>query len=373
MENDITDFFTNHTFLIIATGTSILGIVSGMLGSFAMLRRQSLFGDAISHAALPGIVVAFLISGSRDSLWLLSGAAIFGWLATLFILSVVNNTRIKSDSALGIALSVFFGFGIVLLTYVQKIPDSQQAGLDRFIFGQAATLVKRDVIIMTVVGVGILICMLLFWKEFKLMAFDPDFAATIGVRTRFFNIFLTFMIVAAIVIGLQAVGVVLMSAMLIAPAAAARQWTNKLGMMVFLSALFGVISGVGGSAISSLGTRISTGPSIILTAVLIGAVSFILAPERGLMVKWIRDYQNRYKLELQKILDDMLEISLQHGEPYHPHSLAILNHTRGFNKKRILDLVNYGYIELVQGNEWKFTLKGYQKAQESNTSNKFEL
>lgn len=373
MWNELLDFLTDHTFLVIATGTAILGIVSGILGSFAVLRRQSLFGDAISHAALPGIVLAFIISGSKNSLMLMTGAALFGSIATLFIMSIIKNTRIKSDSALGIVLSVFFGLGIVLLTYIQKIPNSQQAGLDRFIFGQAATLIQRDVVIMGSVGIIIVACVILFWKEFKIITFDPDYAATIGINTKSLDIFLTSLIVAAIVIGLQAVGVVLMSAMLIAPASAARQWTNKFGVMIFLSAIFGIISGVAGAGISSLGTRISTGPSIILVAVTIGAISFLFAPDRGLVAKWLRQFRNRYKLELQKILDDMLEISTSHGDPYHPHSLAILNNTKGFNRKRIKDLVAYGYVELVQVNDWKFTEKGFRKAQESSTFNRFEL
>ncbi|MFN3491772.1 MAG: metal ABC transporter permease, partial [Anaerolineales bacterium] len=146
------DLFFNYTLRTVALGSAILGMVSGALGSFAVLRKQSLLGDAISHAALPGIVLAFLITRSREPIVLILGALIAGWAATLLMLSIIRTTRIKDDSALGLVLSVFFGFGLMLLTFTQKLPDATQAGLDKFLFGQAATLLQRDVITMGLIG-----------------------------------------------------------------------------------------------------------------------------------------------------------------------------------------------------------------------------
>src|SRR5690606_19453811 len=213
------DLFFDYTLRTVALGSAILGIVSGALGSFAVLRKQSLLGDAISHAALPGIVLAFLITRSREPIVLILGALIAGWLATLFMLSIIRTTRIKDDSALGLVLSVFFGFGLMLLTFTQKLPDATQAGLDKFLFGQAATLLQRDVITMGSVGAIALLLLFAFWKEFKLITFDSEYAGSLGFPVRVLDVVLTTLLVIAIVLGLQTVGVVLMSAMIVAPAA----------------------------------------------------------------------------------------------------------------------------------------------------------
>ena len=183
--------FFDYTLRTVALGSAVLGIVSGALGAYAVLRKQSLLGDAMSHAALPGIAIAFLLTGSKSSLVLILGAAIAGWIGTLFIMSIVRSTRIKFDSALGLVLSVFFGFGLVLLTIIQKMPDATQAGLDKFLFGQAAALLERDVITMGVLGAIAIVAMMVFWKEFKLLSFDPDFGATLGFPMRLLDILLT--------------------------------------------------------------------------------------------------------------------------------------------------------------------------------------
>ena len=181
-----------------------------------MLRRQSLLGDAISHAALPGVALAFLLTGSKAPLTLVVGAALAGFVGTLVVIGIVRTTRVKYDSALGIVLSVFFGLGLVLLTLIQRRPDAAQAGLDRFLFGQAAALLRSDLITMAVLGGAALLLMLLVWKEFKLLAFDPDFGASLGFPMRALDVLLTGLLVVAIVIGLQTVGVVLMAAMVAA-------------------------------------------------------------------------------------------------------------------------------------------------------------
>ncbi len=240
--------FTDYTLRTITLGTAILGAICGMLGSFAVLRKQSLLGDAISHAALPGIAIAFLITGAKDSNILLLGALVSGVLGTFWIRGMITKTHLKSDTALGLVLSLFFGFGMLLLTFIQKQPNANQAGLDKYLFGQAATLVEKDVYLMAIVTGVCLLVLLLFWKEFKLLLFDADYTKTLGFNTRFIDILITFFIVLAIVLGLQTVGVVLMSAMLLAPAAAARQWTNKLSVMIFLAGVFGIFSGVFGTA-----------------------------------------------------------------------------------------------------------------------------
>ncbi len=304
------DLIFDYTLRTVALGAAVIGIVAGALGAFAVLRRQSLVGDAMSHAALPGIAIAYLITGQKSNVVLLTGAAIAGWLATLAVLGIVRTSRVKFDSALGLVLSVFFGFGLMLLTFIQRRPDSSQAGLDKFLFGQAATMIQGEVRNMAIVGAAALLVLAILWKLFKLLSFDSDFAATIGYPVRLLDVLLTTLIVIAIVIGLQAVGVVLMSAMIVAPAAAARQWTNRLGVMVILSALFGALAGVTGATISASETHLPTGPVIVVSVSVIVLFSLCFAPERGLLWAWFA--KRRKREELMRALE---AADAAHGGP----------------------------------------------------------
>ena len=353
--------FSDYTLRTITLGTAILGAVTGMLGSFAVLRKQSLLGDAISHAALPGIAIAFLITGAKDSNTLLLGALVSGLIGTFWIRGIVKKTHLKSDTALGLILSLFFGFGMLLLTFIQKQPNANQAGLDKYLFGQAATLVESDVWLMAIVTGLCLFVLLLFWKEFKILLFDADYTKTLGFNTKVIDILITSFIVLAIVLGLQTVGVVLMSAMLLAPAAAARQWTNSLSKMVLLAAIFGAFSGVFGTAISASQTNLSTGPVIVLVASIFVVFSFVFSPSRGLLFKQIRFIKNRRDLELHKTLAFMYHIAETHENISHPHTIKLLNSFQGYTRKTLQKLVEKNYVTL-DGNMWSLTEAGFKTA-----------
>lgn len=363
---EITEYFslvfTDYTLRTITLGTAILGAICGMLGSFAVLRKQSLLGDAISHAALPGIALAFLITGTKDTNLLLIGALISGLIGTFWIRGMITKTHLKSDTALGLVLSLFFGFGMLLLTFIQKQPNANQAGLDKYLFGQAATLVQKDVALMAIVTGICLVVVLLFWKEFKMLLFDADYTKTLGFNTRFIDVLITFFIVLAIVLGLQTVGVVLMSAMLLAPAAAARQWTNKLSVMFLLAALFGAFSGVFGTAISASQNNLSTGPVIVLVAAVFVLVSFIFSPERGILFKQIRFWKNRRDLQLQKTLQFMFDIVRDHPDITHPHAIKILNNFQGYTKNTLKKMEEKKWVQ-VKGMKWSLTQEGYHAAE----------
>ncbi len=354
--------FSDYTLRTITLGTAILGAICGMLGSFAVLRKQSLLGDAISHAALPGIALAFMITGTKDTNLLLIGALISGLIGTFWIRGMITKTHLKSDTALGLVLSLFFGFGMLLLTFIQKQPNANQAGLDKYLFGQAATLVEKDVTLMAIVTGICLVVMLLFWKEFKILLFDADYTKTLGFNTRFIDVLITFFIVLAIVLGLQTVGVVLMSAMLLAPAAAARQWTNKLSVMIFLAAIFGAFSGVFGTAISASQNNLSTGPVIVLVAAVFVLISFIFSPGRGILFKQIRFWQNRRDLKLQKTLQFMFDIAKDHEDISHPHAIKILNNFQGYTKGSLKKMEEKNWVKL-QGQKWSLTQDGYNAAE----------
>jgi manganese/zinc/iron transport system permease protein len=240
----------------------------------------------VSHAALPGLAVAFLLGG-RSPAELILGGAVAGWLAMVLVGVVSRRSRVPFDAALGGALAVFFGLGLVLLTYIQRhVPGASAHPLDRYLFGQAALIRDEDLEVIGYLGAGVLLALVVFWKEFKLLSFDPDYAASLGLPVRLFDLLLTTLTVTAVVIGLKAVGVVLMTALLIAPAAAARQWTDRLGRVVVLAGLFGALAGAGGTVLSHVlsgGAAVPTGPTIVLTATALVVVSLLFGTARGLL------------------------------------------------------------------------------------------
>ena len=357
--------FTDYTFRIVALGSMLLGIVSGVLGSFAVIRKQSLLGDAVSHSALPGIALAFLFTLTKRTEVLLLGALISGLLSTFLIVNISKYSRIKFDSALALVLSVFFGGGMVLLTYIQKIPNSNQAGLEKFIFGQASTLLKRDVQIIAILGVVLLSVVILFWKEFKLVSFDEDFAQSIGFPRDKITALLFFIIVTSIIIGLQTVGVILMSALLTAPAVAARQWTDKLSLMVLISAFFGAISGVIGTILSSMISKLPTGPTIVVVISVIVLISLTLAPNRGLIWNYFRRKKNRREINENQVLVNLYRLAMNHDDINHSHDIYIIKPEKARDKasqKKIVDMLksleDRGFAKPDYFNKWSITKKG---------------
>jgi manganese/zinc/iron transport system permease protein len=357
--------FGNYTLRTVALGSAIIGATSGMMGSFALLRKQSLLGDAMSHAALPGIVIAFLLTGLRTPLVLLVGAFVSAWLGSLIIGVVTRETRIKQDSGLGIVLAVFFGLGLVLLSWVQRNVSGSQAGLEDYLFGKAAALVQADVTLMSVIGGASLLVVLLFWKEFKLLSFDPEFATTLGYPVRLLDVLLTSLIVVGIVVGLQVVGVVLMAALLVAPAAAARQWTDRLNLMVLLSALLGGAGGAAGAVISSTARGLSTGPVIVLVVSAMAVISLFVAPNRGLIAEWLRQRRNRRRIGTERVMEALYLMAQNHNDPTYPHSIAALRAALpGYDVAAALDLLRErGLVAKLPNDEWALTPKGTDRVE----------
>ncbi|MDE0291690.1 MAG: metal ABC transporter permease [Candidatus Dadabacteria bacterium] len=354
------ELFSDYTARTILLGAASLGIVSGVVGSYAVLRKQSLVGDVMSHAALPGIVLAFLIMGVKEQLPIFIGAALSAVLAVFLINLITSNSRIKTDSAMGMALSVFFGLGLVLLTYAQKMPDANQAGLDKFLFGQAEALVGKDVLVIGVTGLFALLVVGLFWKEFKLLCFDPDFGGTMGFSMKSLDLLVTAVIVSAIVIGLQTVGVVLMSSMLIAPAVAARQWTGGMGSMVILAALIAAVSGVTGVALSAGLENVPTGPTVIVCVSAVAFFSVLFSPN-GFFTLRFKDARSRREIKKDYVLKALHDLALEHNDPGYAHSekLLALGSEKGFNvRKSLLQLQEAGHVERAGEENWRLTPSG---------------
>jgi manganese/zinc/iron transport system permease protein len=350
-------------------GSTLLGALGGVLGCFALLRRQSLLGDALAHAALPGVCLAFLWTGSKDPLPLALGALIAGLVGAMVILGVVRWSRIKEDSSIGIVLSVFFGLGIVLLTYIQRLPSGNQSGLDKYLFGQAATLMERDLAVMAILATIVAVTLALFYKELGLVTFDRDFAASTGMPVRGLEVLLTVLLVLVVVVGLQTVGVVLIVATLITPAAAARQWTDSLSVMLLLAGVIGGTSGAAGALGSASASNLPTGPLIVLVASLVLLVSILFAPRRGLIQAHLREHRVRRRIRRENLLKDLYRAGegAPGAEPeWHrpvtlPHLMGLRGQAPGRVERTARRLLSEGLLER-HGDALALTSEGRSEA-----------
>lgn len=303
----------SYTESVVVVGAAILGVAAGVLGALAVLPRRSLVGDALAHSALPGVAVAFLLTGARDPASLLVGAAIAGLIGAFMMVGIERTSRIRPDAAIGVVLSSFFSLGIVLLTYISTTGNAQQAGLETYLFGQAAGLLERDVNVMAIVAALAIGCVVITLRLIKTTLFDRGFAASIGVPVRVVELGTTALLVVAIVIGLRAVGAILMVAMLIVPTVAARQLTDRLGPLLALAGAIGAAVGVTGALLSSR-AEIPTGPVIVLVGTAVAILAVLLAPRRGVVWRWAhRQRERRSALSAGVLID--LETALHAGPP----------------------------------------------------------
>lgn len=271
----------SYTTVVVALGSSVLGIAAGALGVFAVLRQRSLMGDALAHAALPGVALAFMITGTKDPMVLLIGAAAVGILGALMMVGLERTPRITSDVSIGVVLSTFFSLGIVLLTYIAKTAGANQAGLEKYLFGQAAGIVARDVALMSVISLVAIIAVVIAFRPLKTTLFDVRFAGAIGLRVRMIEVIMTVLLVVAIIVGLRTVGAILMVAMLIIPTATARQFTPRLAILIPVACLTGAFVGVTGSLVST-SAALPTGPVIALVGLAVVMLALVFAPGRGI-------------------------------------------------------------------------------------------
>lgn len=291
-------------------GCSLMAISSSLVGSFALLRGRALVGDAVSHSVLPGICLGFLLAGTKSLPWILGGAFATAWLSLRAVEFITRRTRLHSDTAIAMVLSVFFGAGAMLLKTVQSTGNEEQSGLNSFLFGNAAAMMGQDVWIFSAVALLLILCVLLLYKEFSLLAFDPDFARVGGLRVRAIEQVLTTMTVLAIVVGIQAVGVVLMSAMLITPAAAARYLTRRLPAMLLVASAIAVGCTWIGAYISYQRPNMPTGPWIVVAASIVAFGAFLLSPRQGVVATRL----NRLRYRKQIVVENVLKCLYMLGE-----------------------------------------------------------
>jgi manganese/zinc/iron transport system permease protein len=286
---DFVYFFTfqDPSIAFVVIGIILLGVGSAYVGTYSFLDKKALLGDAISHAVLPGICLGFMLAGEKNPLFIVSGAFISGALATFLSSWLNKNTRLSEDAIIASILSIFFGFGIVLLTIIQKSGNPEMAGLNQFIFGNAIAIQESDLYIYGGLAVFIILCLTIFQKEFSLLVFNPDYGRAIGFPMGMIRLTFNVLMILSVVIGIQAIGVVLMAALLITPGAAARFWTDRLGVLVILAGVFSAISGVFGTYISFVIPQMPTGPWVVVFLSILALISFLFAPKKGVLSRYI--------------------------------------------------------------------------------------
>ncbi len=300
---------------MVLLGTILMGLSCGIMGGLIVTRRLSLFGDTLSHAVLPGVAVGFLWSQSKDSWAILAGATVAGFLGVALISLLMKTSRIRQDSALGLVLSGFYALGICMLTRIQKMEFGNQSGIDKYLFGQVVGLSSSDLWTMGFSCLFVLTLTILLYKELLVAGFDSEYARSIGLPVDFLQYLLWLLLAFAVITSLQIIGVVLVSALLVIPAATASLITDKMRAILIWSAMLGCLAGATGAFLSFLGNQLPTGPIIVLVSAAFFLAALFFHPQNGLLFKWFssRDRNQRIQREntLKAVYQELESIDFQ--------------------------------------------------------------
>lgn len=346
--------FSDANAVWVLMGTILLGISASVIGSFAFLRKRSLMGDALAHAALPGVMTAFILFHSNSPILMFFGAVFSSFLGLFLMDWMPKHTKIKPDAAMAITLSFFFALGLMELSYIQGLEVAGKSGLDKLLFGQAAAMLPQDIYLLSIVAVIILVAVAVFFQKFRLIAFNRPYAQSIGLNIAFYEVVLALLIVMSVVIGLQIVGVVLMAAVLLTPIAAARFWSRSLSRMLIIAGTIGGLSGMVSANISYMAPAMPTGPWMVVVLSVFFFISFLFAPERGILSGWRRLQALRHQVREENVLRTLYVLNERHpchqGEQAKPFEL-----NQSFNLEDVL------VARSMPINELKRTFKALDK------------
>lgn len=310
---------------LVTLGASLLGAAAGMAGTFLYLRKNALISDAISHATLPGLGFAFLVAfgfgiDGRQLFILLSGSALSAALGLYFVNWLTRETRLTQDTAIGCVLSVFFAFGVVLLTIIQVIPAGRKAGLESFLLGSTAGMLYSDALLILVLSIITALVLFVFLRPIKLVVFDQGYSETLGISVQRVDFIILAVTLAVTVLGMKIVGLILIVALLIIPAVSARFWSERTNIILVTATLFGALSGYIGSAISAVSPGLPTGPIIVLCCFGLFLFSFLFAPKRGVLAVALDHYRFQKAVHLTQGL-----LSMAAAQPiYEPKTQRLL-------------------------------------------------
>jgi manganese/zinc/iron transport system permease protein len=348
----------DQTLLIILLTTGILGINTGMMGTFLVLSKKSLFGDTIAHATLPGLTAIFFYSMNKNPWLLIFSATFSAIIASMIINYLKQKTLLKKETILGIVLATSFGLGTVFLSKIQTIPDAHQAGLTKYLLGNASTLLYQDLIMVTVITLCCLLFVFITHKQYESTLFDLEFTTISKIKVSLISNMMLLLTTLTIVIGLQTVGVILISALLIAPATAARQWSHKFQTIIVLASFFGMLATITGTLISSSIKHLPTGPTIVIVATSFTFFSILFAPQ-GIVTAWWQKQKQIQKLNEMTMLQNFLLFNEGLHDPFYAHDLKALQAIgKKSTNKIITELAKKGLIVSPQKNYWQLTSKG---------------
>lgn len=350
----------SYTESVVLVGATVLGITAGVLGAFAVLRQRSLLGDALAHAALPGVAIAFIVTGAKDATSLAVGAAVACLLGAVAVVAIERTGRLRPDTAIGVVLAGFFSLGIVLLTYLANFNNANQAGLDNYLFGQAAGMLVGDVEAMTVLCALSLAAVALAYRPLKVTLFDTGFAGAAGLPVRAIELAMTAMLVVAVVVGIRTVGAILMVALLIVPTVVARQLAGRLSTVLCLAGATGAAVGATGALIS-VSSELPTGPVIVLVGFAAATAAVLLAPRRGVAWNARRLLRDRRRTLAEGVLID-LETTLHAGPPPTAVELTLASgRPAGAVRRALRDLDRAGMLA-ADGDRLRLTESGAASA-----------
>ncbi len=347
--------FSDINAVWVLTGSILLGISASVIGSFAFLRKRALMGDALAHAALPGVMTAFILFQSNDPLLMFLGAIASSFLGLFLMGWMPKNTKIKPDAAMAITLSFFFALGLMMLSYIQGLEIAGKSGLDKMLFGQAAAMLPKDIYLLSAVAILVLLTVTIFFQKFRLISFNRSYAQTIGMSVTFYEVLLALLIVVSVVVGLQIVGVVLMIAILLTPIATAQFWSNNLATMLVIAGSIGGLSGLLSANISYMAPAMPSGPWMVVVLSLIFFISFLFAPKKGIVSGWKRLRKLRHDVREENVLRTLYVLNERHPSNVDNSSQKTLDLTQVFNSEDIL------MARSMPVNELKRTLKSLEK------------
>lgn len=367
MFDALINIWTDPNLLMVMAGTMLIGITAGVMGSFTLLQRKALIGDGVAHAILPGVVLAYLVTGDKDPWILFLGSMAAGWLSLWTMEQISRRTKLTPDTAVGVVLSVFFGIGVMLMGVVQAQETGNQSGLDKFLFGQAASLLLNNIIFLSLVCFLVLGFVTLAFKELRVRSFDPQFAQSLGYDRPLFRYIETSLLVIVLTTGLQAVGVILMAAVLIIPAATARYWTDRFGPMLVFAALFGALAAFGGSLVSYTAPRMPTGPWMVIISTVVLFLSMLFAPHYGVLSTYFTKRSQARRIDEEHIVKVMW-ILRERNPDQHNFSLSQISSMKPTEPEKVLPTIlrlqRRGWVirDRSQEAHWRLSKAGRDEA-----------
>lgn len=344
-----------------------MGISCGLLGTFTLVRGMAMVGDTLSHAVLPGIALGYLWNMTKDPTAFFIGATLAGLLGMVCVQWLKQSTQLKEDTILALVLSGFYAVGITLMAMIQRLPQGNKSGIESFLFGQIAAVSKGDLWAMGIVAALSILVVWLFKKELLVCSFDSGFAQTLGVPVSFFNYLLFLFLAFAIVVSLQSTGVVLISALLIIPAATSLLLCKRLQTMLWVSVCFTILSCCVGVFISFLGHRLPTGPFVVMSAGFFFVMAFLFSPDQGIVFTRLRRRAQNARIDRENTLKAAYHV--MEANSFESHTVLLselsaqLKESESFVKNRVKILVSHKLANWdASGEKVSFTESGWARA-----------